>query len=162
MNDFVQGGLLVLGAWALAYATTQFTEWRRREAMRRERREERQKDIYSRFLSELVGIPYSMDRALRLPDGHQQTEAIDDLGLRMTNVRAEVALFGSEQVRERSDEYPDVFQAYADRAVELHDEDANRPRDEREGVRSNTFKAYGETLRPFVKKLTEAMRKDMA
>ena len=102
-----------------------------------------------------------MDRGFRL-DGVAQAEAISEMSLRINDVRAEIMLFGSKRARECADEYPAKFRDFADRATELGDEDAERPRDERAGVRANTFKAYFETLDPFVKRLAEAMRKDMA
>jgi hypothetical protein len=157
----VGAGVLVLISVGLGYALPQFTEWRRREGVRRERREERRKDIYSRFLSEVVGLPYSMDRALRL-DNSAQAEAISEIGRRVRDLQTEVMLFGSKRVRECADEFPAQFLAFAEREAELGLEDAERPREDRKGVRSNTFTAYQETLHPFVEKLAEAMRKDLA
>jgi hypothetical protein len=160
MDDFVRGGLLVLAAWALAYGTTQFTEWLRRKGARRERQEERRKDIYSRFLSELVGLPYSMDRALRLDNGAQD-EVVSEIARRVRDLQTEIMLFGSPGVRECADEFVPRFRAFAEREAELGTEDAERPKEDRKGV-ANTYTAYQETIHPFVEKLAEAMRKDLA
>jgi hypothetical protein len=101
-----------------------------------------------------------MDHALRLDDSGT-VEALNEMGIGMADVRAEVMLFGSKEARERADEFPAQFLAFSERETELGMEDAKRPKD-RKGVRSNTFTAYHETLHPFVEKLAEAMRKDLA
>ena len=45
--------------------------------------------------------------------------------------------------------------------AELDNEDAQRQKEEREGVRSNSFQAYWETLHPFVERLAGGMQKDL-
>ena len=155
VSELLTGGLLVV----LGFALFQGMELVRSRQARRQTAAKSRHETYGRFLNELSEIPYSYNRAVAgAPD--KLWEAADEMGRRLVKLRVAVMLVGTSTVARVADEFPDHFQKFTIRRLELDGDDSERHRHAREGVRANTFVAYKEVLDPYVARLAAAMRKD--